>query len=570
MPANGGNKSPNTLPVLEKARSGIKGLDEITAGGLPKGRPTLVCGAAGSGKTLLAIEFLVHGARNLGEPGLFVAFEETAEELTTNVGSLGFDLKGLVQEKKLVLDYIRIEPSEIEETGEYDLEGLFIRLGSLIDSIGAKRIALDTLEALFGGFTNQAILRAELRRLFRWLKDRGVTAVITAERGQTGLTRHGLEEYVSDAVILLDHRVNDQVATRRARIVKYRGSRHGTNEYPFLIDEKGISILPVSSMGLNYQVSDEKVRSGVDDLDGMLGGGYFRGASILVSGGSGTGKTSLAAHFAAAASSGRGRCLYFAFEESVSQIVRNMRSVGIDLQTPMQAGQLVFRAARPHVYGLEMHLLNIHQQITEMRPDAVVLDPISNLIEVGESTEVKAMLSRLLDHLKESQITGLFTSLTHGASATYEQTQVGISSLMDTWLLINYLEASGERTRTLQVLKSRGANHSNQIREFLLTSQGVQLIDVYIGAGQAMTGSARAAQEAREETQSILRSQEIERGKRELERKRRMMEARISEIRSQFESDEEELRSLLDQELAQLQADRDFRSRIAKLRGSEE
>ena len=527
--------------VLQKAATGIKGLDELTGGGLPRGRPTLVCGGAGSGKTLFAMEFLVHGAREMDEPGLFVAFEETPEELKTNVASLGFDLNTLIANKKLAVDYIYIQPTEIEETGDYDLEGLFIRLGTLIDSISARRIVLDTIETLFSGFTNQAILRGELRRLFRWLKDRGVTALVTAERSPKGqLTRHGLEEYVSDAVIELDHRVIDQVATRRLRVVKYRGSRHGTNEYPFLIDEHGISVLPVTSLGLNHRVSEERVSTGVSTLDSMLGGGYYRGSSVLVSGTAGTGKTSLAAHLADECCKAGGRCLYFAFEESVAQIVRNMKSIGIDLQKWIDAGLLRFQASRPTLFGLEMHLLSLHNVIRDFEPTVTVLDPITNLMTVGATTEVKSMLTRLIDMLKNREVTAFFTSLTHPGEDA-ESSAVGISSLMDTWLMIKYREENGERTRTIEILKSRGMKHSNQIREFLLTEKGVQLVDVYLGEGRVMTGSARAVQEARERVEAGVHDADIERRKRELERKKAIMEANIVALRASFESDEEEL-----------------------------
>jgi len=289
----------NGARPIEKARTGISGLDEITEGGLPRGRPTLVCGSAGCGKTLLAMEFLVRGATQFGEPGVFVSFEEAPEEIAANVRSLGFDVPALVQQKKLLVDHVRIDRGGFEEAGEYDLEGLFVRLGYAIDQVKAKRVALDTIETLFAGLSNEGILRSELVRLFRWLKQKGVTAVITGERGEGTLTRHGLEEYVSDCVILLDHRVDEQVSTRRLRIVKYRGSTHGTNEYPFLIDLRGFSVLPVTSLGLAHQTHNERVSSGIDALDEMLGGsGYYRASSVLVSGTAGTGKTSLACHFA--------------------------------------------------------------------------------------------------------------------------------------------------------------------------------------------------------------------------------------------------------------------------------
>ena len=472
-------KSQEGLP---KCQTGIRGLDEITDGGIPKGRPTLVCGGAGCGKTLFAMEFLVRGAAQYNEPGVFMSFEESSEELTQNVASLGFDLNDLEARKMMYLDNVRIERSEIEETGEYDLEGLFIRLNHAIDSIGANRVVLDTVESLFGGLANESILRAELRRLFRWLKEKGVTAIITGERGENMLTRHGLEEYVSDCVILLGNRVEGQISTRRLRIVKYRGSAHGTNEYPFLIDEKGISVMPITSIGLQHDVSTERISSGIPRLDTMLGGeGYYRGSSILVSGTAGTGKTSIAAHFANAACSRGERCLYFAFEEAPSQITRNMRSIGIDLEPWMNQGLLDIYAVRPTIYGLEMHLVKMYKMVMEFKPEVVVIDPVTNLIAIGSDTEVKSMLARLIDFLKANQITAFFTNLSHGGSL--EQTEFGISSLMDTWLLLRDIEIGGERNRGLYILKSRGMAHSNQIREFLLTDKGITLL-MYILALQ--------------------------------------------------------------------------------------
>ena len=461
--------------ALPKAPTGIEGLDEITGGGLPKGRPTLICGGPGCGKTLLAAEFLVRGATQFGESGVFISFEETGEELAQNVRSLGFDLEHLVEEKKLAIDYVRVEPSEIAESGEYDLEGLFLRLGHAIESVDAKRIVLDTIESLFGGFTNEALLRAELRRLFRWLKDKGVTAVITGERGERSFTRQGLEEYVSDCVILLDHRVIEQVSTRRLRIVKYRGTTHGTNEYPFLIDEAGFSVLPLSGLKLDHAVSDERVPSGIAGLDEMLDGkGYYRGSSILVSGTAGTGKTSVAAHFAHETAKRGERCLYLAFEESPQQLVRNMRSIGVDLEPFVEKGVLRIHASRPTLHGLEMHLVQIHKSVAEFEPAAVVVDPVSNFIDSSSAIEAQAMLMRLIDFLKGRQITALLTHLTRGGGAT-EATDIGISSLIDTWLLVRDFETGDERSRGLYVLKSRGMPHSKQIREFLITARGVQL-----------------------------------------------------------------------------------------------
>lgn len=534
--------------TLPKALTGIEGLDEITEGGLPRGRPTLVAGAAGCGKTLLAMEFLVRGAMEFDEPGVFMTFEETAAELTQNVRSLGFDLDDLAVRRKLLLDYVHIERSEIEETGEYDLDGLFIRLGHAIDSIGARRVALDTLETLFSGLSHEAILRAELRRLFRWLKDKGVTAVITGERGDGAITRQGLEEYVSDCVIVLDHRVTDNLSTRRLRIVKYRGTIHGNNEYPFLIDDTGIKVLPITSVGLNYEASDERISTGIPRLDTMLGGeGFYRGSSVLISGTAGTGKTSLVGH-AANAACGRGeRCLYLAFEESESQLVRNMLSIGLELGKWIKQGLLRFHATRPTSNGLEAHLSALHRLVNEFNPSMVIVDPITNFLKAGTQSEAEAMVTRLIDYLKARGTTAVFTSLTHGGGSL-EASHAGISSLIDTWLLLRDIELGGERNRGLYVLKSRGMSHSNQIREFLLTSHGIELRDVYVGPEGVLTGSMRLAQELRERSVAVSRQQEIDRRKRELERKRLALEAQIEVQRELFQAEQEELRLLMEHE----------------------
>jgi circadian clock protein KaiC len=478
---------------LPKSPTGIQGLDEITGGGLPRGRPTLICGGPGCGKTILSMEFLINGARQFGEPGVFLSFEETVEDLTANFASLGFDPRPLSASKKLALDYVQVEPNEIQETGAYDLDGLFIRLGHAIDSIGAKRVVLDTIETLFAGLSQTRLLRAELRRLFNWLRTKGVTAIVTGERGEAGMTRHGLEEYITDCVILLDHRVVEQNATRRLRVVKYRGSTHGANESPFFIDESGISVLPITSLGLQHRVATGRLSTGVRDLDAMLGGkGYFRGSSILVSGSAGTGKTSLAGYFADAACRRGESSLYFAFEESAAQIVRNLRSIGLDLEPWLGKGLLQVHAARPTTSGLEGHLSAMHRLIDEKRPRVVVVDPISNLISVGTSVEVKAMLARLIDFMKVRQMTALFTSLTIDEGHP-EGTDIGISSFMDTWLVLRNIELNGERTRRLNVLKSRGMSHSNQVREFVLTSHGLKLLDVVRDQGRVLVGSERAA-----------------------------------------------------------------------------
>ena len=536
---------------LPKSPTGIQGLDEITGGGLPQGRPTLVCGGAGCGKTLLAMEFLVRGVTQFNEPGVFMAFEETAKDLTQNVASLGFDLKDLVARKKLVLDFVYIERSEIEEAGEYDLEGLFIRLGHAIDSIGAKRVVLDTIESLFAGLPNPLILRAELRRLFRWLRGKGVTAIITGERGDATLTRQGLEEYVSDCVITLDHRVNDQVSSRRLRVVKYRGSTHGTNEYPFLIDEGGFSVLPITSLGLQHAVSLEHIPTGVPRLDAMLGGvGYYRGSSVLVSGTAGTGKSSLAAHFVDAACRRGERAIYFAFEESPDQITRNMRSIGIDLKSWVEQGLLRFEASRPTVSGLEMHLARMHKAVNAFKPEVVIVDPLNSFHVGSNEIAVKAILMLLVDFLKTNQITGLFTNLTSGGNES-DQSDVVIASLIDTWLLVRDIELGGERNRGMYVLKSRGMAHSNQIREFLLTDHGAELRDVYVGPSGVMTGSARLVQEAQEQARKLTRQQEIEQRQLELECKRSALEAQIATMRAVFEVQEAESLRIVRQEQAQ-------------------
>jgi circadian clock protein KaiC len=528
---------PNTVVGLQKERTGISGFDEITGGGLPAGRPTLICGSAGAGKTLFAMEFLVCGAVLFNEPGVFISFEETDDELATNVSSLGFDLKQLSADKKLILDYVFIERSEIEETGEYDLEGLFLRLGHAIDQIGAKRIVLDTLEALFSALPNEAIIRAELRRLFRWLKEKGVTAVITCERGEGTLTRYGLEEYVADCVILLDHRVHNQISTRRMRIVKYRGTSHGTNEYPFIIDEKGFSVLPITSIGLTHKAPTQRVSTGNARLDNMFGGhGFYRGSSILVSGTAGTGKSTIAAHFIDAACKRGERALFFAFEESQDQIIRNMRSIGIDLEKYVKQGLLKFQNARPSNFGLEIHLALIHKVIVEFAPQVVVVDPITNFLAVGDEMETKGMLTRLIDFLKVRQITGMFTSLT-GSSSEIEDSEVGVSSLMDAWILVKNIESNGERNRGLYVLKARGIAHSNQVREFLLTDHGIELIDAYVGTEGVLMGSARASQSAREYAGTLEREQARQRKQRELQRKQELYEAQVMALKHQFEAD---------------------------------
>jgi len=524
---------------LAKARTGITGLDEVTFGGLPAGRPTLVCGGPGCGKTLLATTFLVNGAVMFDEPGVFMSFEESSDDLIQNVASLDYELGDLVAQKKIAIDFVRVERSEIEESGEYDLEGLFVRLDFAIKSVGAKRVVLDTLEVLFAGLGDTQILRAEIRRLFAWLKQRGVTAIITAEQGSGALTRFGIEEYVSDCVMLLDNRVSNEITTRRLRVVKYRGSAHGTNEYPFLIDAQGVAVLPITSAGLAHSASDVVISSGIPGLNQMLGaGGFYTGTSILVSGTAGTGKTSLAAHFVESVCARGERCLYFAFEESPAQIIRNMRSIGLDLQPRIDAGLLRFEAARPSLFGLEMHLARMYREIEEFAPAATVLDPISALR--GDTGDVHSMLLRVIDLLKSRGITAFLTNLL--SVEGMDKSDAGMSSLMDTWLSLVQLESNGERNRGIYVLKSRGMNHSNQIREYQLTSQGVKLVDAYLGGSGVLTGSARVAQEMVDAASAIRRTEDNERKHRDIQRKRAALERQIAELRAELEAEEEDAR----------------------------
>jgi circadian clock protein KaiC len=570
--ANNNDKTGSNHPQIAKTLTGIAGLDEITGGGIPTNRPTLICGEAGSGKTLFSLEFIVRGAIEFDEPGVFMAFEEKTEELTMNVASLGFDLKKLQAEKKIKVDYVHVDRSEIEETGEYDLDGLFIRLGYAIDSIGAKRVVLDTIESLFAGLSNQGILRAELRRLFQWLKDKGVTAMITGERGDgPSLTRQGLEEYVSDCVILLDHRVINQISTRRLRVIKYRGSVHGTNEYPFMIDEDGISVLPVTSLILEKEVSSERISSGIPSLDKMLDGkGFFKGSSILVSGTAGTGKTSIAASFANETCNQNKRCLYFAFEESPKQIIRNMKSISMELQKHADKGLLQFQASRPTLHGLEEHLVVMHKLVKRFKPQVVILDPITNLITVGSVSDVKSMLVRLIDFLMEEQITVMFTALTLNTVVS-EQTDEGVSSLVDAWLFVRDIEFNGERNRGMYIMKSRGMKHSNQVREFIITDKGIDLVDVYLGPDGVLTGSAREAQKLHEKTGTVLRENALNMKDREIARKRKVLESKIASLQTEFESAADELNKVyIEEELIKKVSESTIREMTRLRRGERE
>ncbi|MEG4121639.1 circadian clock protein KaiC [Microcoleus sp. N9_B4] len=553
---------------LSKCPTGIQGLDEITDGGLPQGRPTLICGSAGCGKTLFGVEFLVRGATRYGEPGVLVTFEETASEITQNVASLGWNLNQLIAEGQILIDHVYIEPSEIEETGEYDLEALFLRLGYAIKKIGAKRVLLDTIEVLFAGLANANIVRAEIRRLFHWLKDQGVTAVITGERGDKTLTRQGLEEYVSDCVIKLDQKTLEDIATRTLQVVKYRGSRHSNNEYPFLIEENGISVLPVTSLKLDHVVSNERISTGISQLDEMFGGqGYYRGSSILVTGRAGTGKTTLAAYFAQATCLRCERCLYLATEESPQQILRNLNSIGLDLAPYVEQGLLQFDAVRPTNYNLEMRLFKIHRWVKEFQPSTIIIDPMSNLILSGSFMQTKSFFMRLIDYLKSQQITVFMADLTPGdTDSDHEQTEMGVSSLMDTWLELQTVKVNGERNRILYALKSRGMMHSNQVREFIVTSEGVKLVEVYLGEGKVLTGTERLNQELKEKSASKKRRQNFEVKKREYEQEKKLVQAQINALQMQLLNRDAELDLLLEEEQEEEKALLENRTFMGRLR----
>jgi len=553
---------------IRKSPTGIDGFDDLTLGGVPTGRPALVCGSAGCGKTLFATTFLIHGARDYGEPGVFVTFEERPRDIVDNVASLGFALDKLVADKKIAFEYVALDRSELEEAGDYDLEGLFLRLEAAIDSVGAKRVVLDTIESLFSVFSNEAILRAEIRRLFDWLKDKGMTTVITAERGDGTLTRQGLEEYVSDCVILLDHRVQNQISTRRLRIVKYRGTAHGTNEYPFLIDQDGFSVLPVSSLGLNHKVFEDRISSGIADLDNMLaGGGFHRASSILVAGVAGSGKSIVAASFAEAACAAGERALYFSFEESVDQSVRNMKSVGIDIGRWIKSDKLRYIATRPTFYSLEMHLAVVLREVTKFNPSLVVLDPISAFFESGDPMEIQSMLLRVIDFLKGRGVTAVFTHLMHGQDGNV-QTESGLSSLMDAWVLLLNREVNGEFNRELYLLKARGTAHSNQVREFIMSDDGLKLVPPYLGENGALTGSARKNEEARLRRTEMQRKADVLRAQQQIQQKRRRAKAQIEALQAELDADEIGLKAMTQDEEDYLRQAADDKSEMERSRKS--
>ncbi|MDO8179975.1 MAG: circadian clock protein KaiC [Undibacterium sp.] len=559
------------MPIIndgvKKTPTGIEGLDDITSGGLPCGRSTLLCGGTGTGKTLFALEFLIQGAVLYGEAGVFFSFEEDAIELCRNVDSFGFNVGTLIDENRIEIDHVQLERNQVN--GPYDLDGLFIRLDLALKKVNAKRVVLDSVDMLFMALPNPVLIREEIRRLLHWLKARGLTVIITAESGITNLTRDGMEEYVSDCVILLENRVTRHATTRLLRIVKYRGSAHGSNEYPFLITEKGISVLPITALSLDLPVSEERISTGVPRLDSMLGGkGYFRGSTILVSGPPGSGKSSLAAKFAQATCAKGERCLYFSLEEPRNQIIRNMRSVGIDLQPLLDSELLQFVMTRPSLYGLEMHLAKFHQAINEFKPSTVIFDPISTLHSLEDPTALKSMLLRLVNFLKSQQITSNFVTLS-GHAATPTTPDIGISSIIDTWLQLRDIETNGERNRLMLVLKSRGMSHSNQMREFTLSEHGIELSDVYTGSAGVLTGSARLGQEAQEKLIALTHKYDIEYRTLELDRKRKLKDAQIAAIEAEFNAHQAELARLTELDRQGAIQSSETNRKMSKLRQSD-
>lgn len=551
---------------LAKCPTGIEGLDTITNGGLPRNRLTLICGGAGSGKTSLGVEFLVQGIIKYNEPGLLITFEEKPQEIIENAASIGFDLEDLINKKKLFIEYIEVQEEEIAQSGDYTLEGLFIRFEQIVTSIAIKRVSLDTLDSIFATLGNTLILRAEIYRLFSWLKQKNITSLVTAEAGINTLSRNGLEEYISDCVISLRTNIVSEVLTRLLRIVKYRGSKHGTNEYPFLITDSGINLFPITSNYLNNIVSTEFVSTGVKELDEMMDNkGYYQGSTVLITGTAGTGKTSLASIFSNSICQKGERCIYFTFEEMINQILRNMSSINLNLQQWIDKDLLKFYAYRSSIYGLETHLLTIQNLIKQFKPQAVIIDPINNFELIGTELEIKSMMTRLIDFLKAQQITALFTSLTTAINPK-EHAEVGISSLIDSWLVLQNLEYAGERTRGITIVKSRGIAHSNQIREFIITSNGVKLEKIYVGPNGILTGSARLDQEEQENLQFLLQEKETLRRKKLLEHKKATLEAKIMALKSEFDADTEEIESLIMKEEIQNKGILETRSTMAQRR----
>jgi circadian clock protein KaiC len=555
---------------LEKTPTGISGFDEITFGGVPKGRPTLVIGGAGSGKTLFGMQFLVRGAVDHGEAGVFLTFEETADDLTKNVRSLGYDLRQLASQNLIAIEHAALDqPSRVIGQGEYDLDALFMRLARTIDTLGATRVVVDTLEVIITDDRDRAAVRTTCLRLFRWLKNRGVTSIITAEESNHGRTAHDLEEFIADCVVHLDHRVDNQVSSRTLRVVKYRGSKHGTNEYPFLIGDEGISVLPVTSIGLRHRVSDERVSSGIPRLDTMLGGkGFYRGSTVMISGTPGSGKSSVSAEFTNAACARGERVIYFTFEESPEQVTRNMRSIGLDLQRWVDSNHLRFVAARPSAYGLEMHLAVMMKVIRDFDAQNVVVDPISNIIRAGSTNEAHTMVVRLVDFLKTRGATAILTHPT-APVALLDHSELAISSIIDTWILLQSVESGGERNRTLLVLKSRGMYHSNQLREFLITDNAIELVDVYTGPDGVLTGASRATKEAEQRAAQVAREHETRRAQHRFERRRQAIEAQIAALRAELESDESEMLRGVDEANAAESERSQGRQRMARIRGAD-
>ncbi|MDR3478719.1 MAG: circadian clock protein KaiC [Gammaproteobacteria bacterium] len=554
--------------MLQKCLTGITGLDEITFGGLPKYRSTLVSGGAGSGKTMLGMEFLIRGAALYKEPGLFVAFEETQEELTQNIGSLGFNIKELIKNHLLVIDHIQINRSEFAETGSYNLDGLFIRLGCAIAQYKIKRVVLDTLEILFSNIANELMLRSELQRLFRWFKEKKITVLVTAEKGQNAISRYGLEEYVADCVILLDNRMDDQVSTRRLRIAKYRGSSHGANEYPFIINEGGFTVTAITSITLNYKASTKRISSGLKQLDTMLDGkGFYEGSSILISGPAGIGKSSFAATFAYNSCKEGKKAYYFAFEESVEQIVRNMKSIGIHLEPLIKKDLLRFHAINPNSAGLEAHMHDIQKLVNEFNPSVVIIDPVTNLKTIGNINQVQDVLALLVSYFKSKKITVMFTSLvTEQKGIEYTKTNEGISSSMDVWIYLQYINSDGERNRAISILKSRGMAHSNQLREIIISKNGVRLEEVYVGTEKVLTGSARLIQATKLEIENSDKESDIKYKERQIQIRHKKLEAEIAALHEMLEGAKDEITSLNQQKERTYNLIAESRAKISKIR----